>query len=390
MIKNIYKNLSKRAVLKFEYNNIGNIKKEIYFTNNDIAINFLLQDRDVKKLFVPEETENTIVGFDVKEKRFVKLFLSLIHTADLPNLQEFNPAAIEKSETIPEDIQVEILNAQKDILEGNVFKVSTSKIFIDPPKTNYFTNLKTALDIIGISDLQLNSKNPKIVGKCKKIWLDKILEHKNKIIQYLKTDLNSSPDIKNILDEIEKYDFKHALYNLQTPLDIVSYWPEILNPKPDFIVGVNNNLVDKEIKETYLSRILDSIDNDFKFYRYKIYGLNKGEFVQSEKAISINKKEDVIQYVSFPLDKNTLTSGEFGISNIYFVNNITLTKFDNNTFIFDINNLGRKKYDWNLELISDNEFVVKSQVDNFEFKAIKVEEITNIKEVVRNTIVFES
>ena len=389
MIKNIYKNLSKKAVLKFEYNNVGSVYKDIYFTNNDIAINFLLQNRDVKKLYVPEETENTIVGFDVKEKRFVKLFTELIHTADLPNLGEFNPAAIEKCE-ISHEAQVEILNAQKDILEGNVFRVSSSKVFIDPPKTKYFTNLKNALDILGISDIQLNSKNPKLVGKCKKIWLDKILEHKARIVQYLENDIKHSPDIKSILDKINEFDFREPLYHFQTPLQIVSYWPEILNPKPDFIVGYNNDLVDCEIKESHISRILDSIDDSFKFFKYKVYGLHKGEFGQSEKAICIKKKGDFIHYVSFPLDRNTLTSGEFGVSNIYFVNNITMSKFEKNVFSYDCNNIGKKKYDWFLEIISDNEFIMKSQIEQFEFKAIKMEEIGNPKECLKNSIVFES
>jgi len=65
MIKDIYKNLAKKAILKFEYNNIGVSKKEIYFTNSNLAIDFLLQDKTVPNLPIPNETENSIVGFDV-------------------------------------------------------------------------------------------------------------------------------------------------------------------------------------------------------------------------------------------------------------------------------------------------------------------------------------
>ena len=388
MIKDIYKNLAKKAILKFEYNNIGVSKKEIYFTNNNLAIDFLLQDKTVLNLPIPTETENSIVGFDVKEKRFIKCYLSLIHSAGLPYLEDYNPAYIEKNNLSLED-QTKILNAQKEILDNTVFKKESSKIYIDPVNTKYCTNVENALKVLGISDLHLNSKNPKIVGKCKRAWLEKIIEHKEKIVNYLNYDKNNSKEIEEIISKLEAYDYRKPLFNLHTPLDIIQYWPDILNPKPDFIVSSNLDLLDSEYKRLYLDRILETLAQDFKFYKYNIYGTINGEFNQSEKAIAIKKDGNALHYFSFPLDRNTLSSGEYGISNIYFVNNLTFINFKDNDYIFETNNLGLKAYDWELTLINDDELTIKSNLDNFEFKALKAEPIADPYSLLKETIVFE-
>jgi len=391
----VIKNLSTKCVLNIEYNNLGNFKKDIYFTNCPAAIDFLIQcqklDKDFK-LNVPKETKSSIVGFDCKEKRFVKLYTGLINSVCLPYLDNYNPAALQHCMLTPEQ-QQQILNDQAPILEGTVCKVETSKIAIDCPNLDYVVNVENALKILEISKTHINSKNPKVVGKCKKLWLEKILESKESIIKYLKREKETSDspeDIDFIIQKLDSYDYKMQLFGLHTPLEIAQYWPDLLNPKPDFVIGFDSLKTENETKKMVLDRCLDFVDSTLTFMKYRVFGFIDGQFHQNERAVGLKQTEDGLLFYCFPLDRNTCVSGDYGISNVYFVYYLHFNRDENGQYNFNTNLLGQKQLDWKLVLSDNGDIEVKSEEDKFELKFIKTEDILTPKDLLKSSIVFQN
>ena len=391
----VIKSLSNKCVLHIEYNNIGNFKKDIYFTNCNPAIDFLLQCKKQEKGFkleIPNETDKTVVGFDCKEKRFKKLYIDLIHSVGLPHLDEFNPAAIQHCDLTKEE-QEEILCAQAPILDNTVCKVETSKVAIDCPNLDYVINLENALKIMEISKHQIHTKNPRIVGRCKKAWLTKIEEHKSLILQYLekeKATVENKEDIEFIIQKIESFNFKDALFNMQTPLEIAQYWPDILNPRPDFVLGFDSIKSEKETHKLALNKLLDFINGDMEFYKYRVFGFVKGNFAQHERAVALKETNEGLLFYSIPLDKNTVVSGEYGVSNVYLVYYLHLNKYEDKKYFFSANMLGNKEYDWWLTMGEEGSFEIKSDADEFEFKCVRTERVLDPHKLLKDSIVFEN
>jgi len=391
----VINNLSKKCVLHIEYNNIGNFKKDIYFTNCAPAIDYLLQCKKTEPNFelkIPKVSNNTIVGFDCKEKKFVKLYSELIHSVGLPYLGEFNPAAIQNLE-LNEEMQNQILEAQAPILDGTVCKVETSKVAINCPDLEYVINLDNAIKILQINKTQIHTKNPRIVGKCKKLWFEKIEEHKKNILEYLnkeKSLIENKQDIDFIIEKINSFDYKEILFNMHTPMEIAQYWPEILNPRPDFVLGFDSIKSEKEVHKMILNRLLDFINGDMEFFKYRVFGFIKGNFVQHERAIAIKETADGILFYSIPLDKNTVVSGEYGLSNVYMVYYVHLNKYEDKKYFFNANMLGDKTFDWWITLGEEGAFEIKSDSDEFELKCIRIESIPNPHNLLKDVIVFEN
>jgi len=391
----VINSLSKKCVLHIEYNNIGNFKKEIYFTNCAPAIDFLLQckkNEEGFKLDIPKATETSVVGFDCKEKRFVKLFIDLIHSVGLPYLNDFNPAAIQNCELTKEQ-QEEILSAQAPIIDDKVCKVETSKVAIDCPNLDYVINLENSLNVLGISKNNIHTKNPRVVGRCKSVWLSKIEEHKLSVLDYLNKEKNSvenKEDIEFIINKIENFNFKDALFNMHTPLQIAQYWPEILNPKPDFVLGFDSIKCEKEIHKMLLNKLLDFINGDMEFYKYRVFGFVKGNFVQHERAVAIKQTAEGILFYSIPLDRNTVVSGEYGVSNVYMVYYVHLNKYEDSKYFFSANMLGDKAFDWWLTTGEDGSFELKSEADQLELKCVRTEKVLDPHKLIREVIVFEN
>lgn len=387
------KRLSFKCILNIEYNNIGTYKKDIYFTNNSIAIDFLIQglkNREGFKLSIPEETQNTVVGFDCKEKRFVKLHKDLIKTVCLPYLDEANPAALLRDSIAKED-QEKVLNLQAPILESTVTKVESSKVAIDCPSLKFTVNVDNALKTVNISKNQLFTKNPRVVGRVKKEWYNKIIEHRDSIISYLEKekDSNSSnEDIDVIIQNLKNYDFKSSLFNFQTPVDILSYWPEILNPKPDYVIGFDYVKFTDSSNTLVVERVLEAVSNEMVFHKYRAYGFDKGQFVQYERAVSINKTKEGIHLFVFPLDKGSLASGDYGISNIYHVLSLHFVNI-NGKYVFAENLLGTRKYDWVFLELENNNFEINSNEDQLSIRYMKSDIIAFPKDVLKEAIVFE-
>lgn len=390
---NALKRLSFKCILNIEYNNIGTYKKDIYFTNNSIAIDFLIQGLKGKegfKLNIPEETQNTVVGFDCKEKRFVKLHRDLIKTVCLPYLEEANPAALLRDNISKED-QEKVLNLQASILESTVTKIESSKVAIDCPSLKFTVNVERALSIVNILKNQLFSKNPRIVGRVKKDWYNKILEHRDNIISYLEKekDPNSkNEDIDVIINNLKNYDFKTSLFNFQKPVDILSYWPEILNPKPDYVIGFDYVKFADSSQSLVVDHILNSITNEMIFNKYRVFGFDNGQFVQYERAVSIVKNTEGIHLFMFPLDRGSVASGDYGISNVYHVLSLHFTNI-NGKYVFTENLLGTRKYDWTLLELENNNFEINSNEDQLSIRFMKGDILAHPKEVLKEVIVFE-
>jgi len=393
--KQAIRSLSRNCVLQIEYNNIGNFKKDIYFTNCPPAVDFLLQCKKREenfKLNIPTETDKTIVGFDCKEKRFVKLYLELINSVGLPNLGEFNPAALQQCELTMDQI-AEVLDAQSSILDGTACKIEPSKVAVDCPSLEYVINLENALEILKINKSQIHTKNPRVVGSCKKIWLSKIEESKDSIISYLnkeKEQVDSKEDIDFIIQKIQSFDYKQALFNLQTPLEIAQYWPEILNPRPDFVLSYDAVKCEKEIHKMLINKLQDFVAGDMEFYKYRVFGFSKGNFVQHERAVAFKETPEGLLFYSIPLDRNTVVSGEYGISNVYLVYYVHFNKYDDKKYFFSANMLGEKSHDWWLTLGEEGSFELKSEQDEFELKCIRSDRINNPHKLIQEVIVFEN
>jgi hypothetical protein len=99
--------------------------------------------------------------------------------------------------------------------------------------------------ILGVAKENVNCCDPIFIKSLKNCWFQKILQEKNKAINELKNIDNSFlPETDKIIFEQEINEFIILLENtikienmndLKTPIDIISYWPEVLPNIPYYV-----------------------------------------------------------------------------------------------------------------------------------------------------------
>jgi hypothetical protein len=197
-----------------------------YYLKNNIQI--YSQDNKCKK--------NTInhINFLKKEiRRLYKNFLKNFYTNDDGQLSIFH------------------YNYGKKEIKINDAKIFIRKFFYEfiyknnASLENSDESLLDGFLILGVSKENVNCCDDIFIESLKKIWFKKIIIEKNKAIDEIKNvDTSSLSEIhKNIFENEKKEiieifnssikleDMKH----LKTPLDIISYWPEILPKKPYYV-----------------------------------------------------------------------------------------------------------------------------------------------------------
>jgi hypothetical protein len=195
-----------------------------YYLKNNIQI--YSQDNYCKK--------NTIDHINSLKKEVRRLYRNFLNNFD-----------------INDDDQLLIFSHNYGKKQINNVKIFIRKYFYefiyknDTSSENSDGSLLDGFLILGVSKENVNCCDDIFIESLKKIWFKKIIIEKDKAIDDIKNvDTSSLSEAhKNIFENEKKEIIKifnssikfENMKHLKTPLDIISYWPEILPKKPYYV-----------------------------------------------------------------------------------------------------------------------------------------------------------